>query len=281
MEGQKTMSSNAPVFLLGVPRSGTTLLRMMIDSHPDIMCGPEAHWIANRNKDWIPSLRNLAICLTKHEFGAVKSLKGVDEDLIYRQTALFIDEILSASVKSHGKKRWAEKTPKNITDVPFLYRLFPNAKFVHIYRDGRDVALSTLGKWKTIPYFDQELKNNYKNALKRWVDWNQRFWDDTKAKKINYLSVRYEDLAAAPEEEIRKVLDFIEAEWSDKVMSPYEVEHDVITMKGAGMQTFYNRKSIDTAALYRWEKELNWWQKRTTKAIAEETLLKLGYKATE
>ncbi len=270
-----------PIFILGVPRSGTTLLRMMMDSHPEIMCGPEAHWITNQEVGWAPSLRSLTLFLTENKWGAVKGFKGVDEGLIYQLMADFINEIMSTSAWSHGKIQWAEKTPRNIIAAPFLHRLFPQAKFLHIYRDGRDVALSTVGKWKTITIEDKEVKNSYKNALRRWVVWNQRFWDDAKKINLNYLSVRYEDLATSPKEEMARILDFVEVEWSDKVLSPHEAEHDVITMKGEGMKTFYNRKSIDTASLYRWKKDLNWFQKRDTKSVAEETLLKLGYEATK
>ncbi|MGD1703489.1 sulfotransferase family protein [Dapis sp. BLCC M229] len=269
-----------PIFILGVPRSGTTLLRMMIDSHPEIMCGPEAPWITNQQLDWAPSLRSLTRFLTRNEWGAVKAFKGVEQDLIYQLMANFIDEIMSASARSHGKIQWAEKTPRNIIALPFLYQLFPHAKFVHIYRDGRDVALSTVGKWKTIPISDKKVKNNYKNALKRWVDWNQKFCKDAKKVNLNYISIRYEDLVTSPQTEIGKLLEFLEVEWSDKVLEPHAVEHDIVTMKGAGMQTFFNRNSIDTASLYRWKKELNWLQKRTTKSIAEETLLKFGYEPT-
>ena len=278
----QTILDRPPIFILGVPRSGTTLLRMMIDSHPEIMCGPEAHWITNQQVGWAPSLRSFTQFMTKNEWGAVKGFKGVEEDLVYQLMANFINEIMSVSARSHGKIQWAEKTPRNIIALPFLYRLFPHAKFVHIYRDGRDVALSTIGKWKTIPSMsDKNVKNNYKNALKRWVDWNQKFWKDAKKINLNYISVRYEDLVTSPQVEISKLLEFLEVAWSDRVLEPHAAEHDIITMQGEGMKTFFNRKSIDTASLYRWKKELNWLQKRTTKSIAEETLLKLGYESTK
>ncbi|MDJ0553987.1 MAG: sulfotransferase [Microcoleaceae cyanobacterium MO_207.B10] len=284
---QVTLTSNQPsldhppIFILGVPRSGTTLLRMMIDSHPEIMCGPEAHWITNEELGWAPSLRSLTLFLTQNQWGVAKAFKGVDEDLIYQLMANLINEIMSTSARSHGKIRWAEKTPRNIIAAPFLYKLFPHAKFIYIYRDGRDVALSTIGKWKTITIAEKKVKNNYRNALKRWVEWNKKFKKDAKKIGLNYISIRYEDLATSPQEEMAKLLDFIEVEWSDKVLSPHESEHDIITMKGEGMKTFYNRHSIDTASLYKWKKDLNWWQKRISKSIAEETLLKLGYEPTK
>ncbi|MGK7919261.1 MAG: sulfotransferase [Trichodesmium sp.] len=281
MTSPKPILQLPPIFILGVGRSGTTLLRMMIDSHPTLMCGPEAPWITNQLLDSAPSLRSLTLFLTRNKWGPVKAFQGVEEDLIYRLMANFIDEIMSSSARSYGKTQWAEKTPKNIIALPFLYRLFPHAKFVHIYRDGRDVALSTIGKWKTIPFYDKKVKNNYKNALKRWVDWNQKFWQDAEQVGVNYISIRYEDLVASPQVEMSKLFEYLEVAWSDQVLDPYQVYHDIVTMKGAGMQTFFNRNSIDTASVYRWKTELNWLQKQITKSIAEETLLKLGYEPTK
>ncbi|MEQ9236749.1 sulfotransferase family protein [Coleofasciculus sp. E2-BRE-01] len=271
---------HSPIFLLGVGRSGTTLLRMMLDSHPEIMCGSEAPWITNQVIDGFPSLRELTQYLIKHKWGPVNGLTGVNEDIIYQQMALFIDGIMSTAAQSYGKTRWADKTPRNIIAVPFLYRLFPHAKFIHLFRDGRDVALSTkAAPWKTIPYRSNKVKNTYGNALKRWVDWIETFHIDAKALKLTYLPVRYEDLVCSPKSEIQKILDFIEVEWSDQVLNPYKFEHD--TVEGEGRKSFYLRQSIDTQALYRWKKELNWFERRSTKAIGEETLLKLGYESTE
>ena len=270
-----------PIFILGVPRSGTTLLRMMIDSHPEIMCGPEAPWITNQVEGGAPSIQQLTLFLANHKWGPVKGFTGVDEDLVYESMASIIDRFMSAAAQSHGKSRWAEKTPRNIIAVPFLYRLFPNAKFIHIFRDGRDVALSTKdGNWKTIPYRTNKIKNTYGNALKRWVDWIEQFQNDAQALSITYLSIRYEDLVSSPQEEMRRVLEFLEVEWSDQILNPYKVEHDIISTKGEGIKSFYERQSIDKQSLYRWKKELNWFQRRLTRNLAEETLLKLGYGAT-
>ena len=133
IESSQTILDRPPIFILGVPRSGTTLLRMIIDSHPEIMCGPEAPWITNQQLDWAPSLRSLTLFMTKNEWGAVKAFKGVEQDLIYQLIANFINEIMSVSARSHGKIQWAEKTPRNIIALPFLYRLFPHAKFCLLY----------------------------------------------------------------------------------------------------------------------------------------------------
>lgn len=275
--------SYPPIFLVGVPRSGTTLLRMLIDSHPDIMCGPEAPWIAGRGIRGLANVRDLTLYLTENEWGAANSLTGVDQEMIYKLMASVIDEIMSTAVRSQLKCRWADKTPENIVAVPFLHHLFPDAKFVHIFRDGRDVALSTQERlWEKISFQtgrSRRVKNTYSNALKRWVSWIKQFHVDVERLNVSYLSTRYEDLVCSPREEMQKILDFLEVRWSDQVLNPHERSHDTVD-RGEGVKSFYRRQSIDTQSLYRWKSELNWFQKRLTKAIAEEALVNLGYGPT-
>ena len=273
--------NKSAIFLLGVPRSGTTLLRMMIDSHPEIMCGPEAPWIAGWGAGKQPNLKELALFLANNKWGAVKGLTGVEQESIYDLIASLIDGIMSKSAQAQAKRYWADKTPTNIIAVPFLYSLFPNAKFVHIFRDGRDVALSTrAAHWKTINFEGQRVKNNYGNALKRWCTWIEQFHTDTKKLGLTYISVRYENLVCSPKEEMQKILDFLEIPWNDLVLSPHRADHDIVNRKGEGIKSFYKRHSIDTNSLYRWKSQLNWFDRRLTKVVAEKTLMNLGYEAT-
>jgi protein-tyrosine sulfotransferase len=271
----------APIFLIGVPRSGTTLLRMMIDSHPQIMCGPEAPWLAGRGVGNQINFQNLTKFLVHHKWGPVNGFTGIKEELIYEIVASSINEVMSTSAHSQGKFYWADKTPENIISVPFLYKLFPDAKFIHIFRDGRDVALSTkAGQWKTINLQSKYVKNNYINALTRWSSWIEKFQGDVRSLNITYLPVKYEDLVRSPREEMQRIFSFLEIEWNDKVLTPHKAAHDVVDQKGEGIQSFYNRQSVDTQSLYRWKTQLNWLQRYLTKSVAEEFLLELGYEPT-
>lgn len=253
---------------------------MLIDSHPDIMCGPEAPWIAGRGVRGTANIRDLTLYLTENEWGAANALTGVDHEMIYKLMASVLNEIMSTAARSQLKCRWADKTPENIVAVPFLYHLFPDAKFVHILRDGRDVALSTQAKpWKKISFQSKRVRNTYGNSLKRWASWIEQFHVDSERLGIAYLSTRYEDLVSSPKEEMQKILDFLEVEWSEQVLNLYKTNHDTVD-RGEGVKSFYQRQSIDTRSLYRWKSELNWFQRHLTKAIAEETLLKLGYEPT-
>lgn len=280
-----TESTASPIFLLGVPRSGTTLLRMMMDSHPDIMCGPEAPWITGRRMaEPVPNFGSLIMFLTTSEWGPVQAMPGVNEDAIYELAAALIDQVMSKAARHRGKSRWAEKTPENIISLPLLYRLFPQARFVHIYRDGRDVALSTVGcHWKMLHTPAGHVENTYENSIKRWVDWIRELQADAARLTATVYALRYEDLVESPEPQMRRLLEFIGVPWHDDVLKPYEQKHDLTPpsrFQVVGEVSFYERKSIDPGSLYRWKRELGFWQRRKTRAIADKLLLELGYEPT-
>ena len=275
------MTMADPIFVLGVPRSGTTLLRMMLDSHPAIMCGPEAPWVAGRASAPVPSLRAVVDLMAREKWGAVRGLTGVEEDDVAAAAAGFVDRVMGAAVRAHGKARWADKTPENVIAVPFLARLFPGGRYVHLVRDGRDVALSTAAAdWRRIPTLDGRVRNGYLNALRRWRDWNAACRDDAVEAGIPYLLVRYEDLVRDPGTEMRRVLEFVGEPWSDAVLSPHEQRHDVVDPGGEGVKSFFDREGVDRRAIHRWKRDLGPIARILTRRVAEDALLGWGYEPT-
>ena len=274
-------SKLAPIFVVGVPRSGTTLLRMVLDSHPDVMCGPEAPWIAGRGGTPMPSFARLTSFLTENKWGAVSGFSGVDEETVNEAMGGAIDTILSKAAATQGAKRWAEKTPENVINAPFLHRLFPHARFVHVVRDGRDVALSTIrSQWKTIVLHASRVRNTYRNALRRWVEWTNQFEGDAAALNLSYRRVFYESLVRDPERELRQLLAFLRLPWRDDILRPHENPHDIIDERGEGVRSFLGRDGIDTQSINRWQQELTLFQRRITRRLAEPTLTQWGYAPT-
>jgi hypothetical protein len=254
---------------------------MILDAHPDVMCGPEAPWIAGRGSGKPPNLKDLTHFLVSDKWGPVSGFNGVTKDTVYQTVAAAIHRIMSAAAKEQSKTRWAEKTPENILAVPFLYRLFPDAKFVHIVRDGRDVAISTSqASWKRIAFEGQRIRNNYHNALRRWVAWITQFLRDAESLGLTFFTLRYEDLVLEPPDRLKDLLRFLDLPWSDRILDPHGSRHDIIDPKGEGVTSFYQRHDIDTNALYRWKTQLRARQKAMSLKIAEETLVRLGYGTT-
>lgn len=139
---------SAPFFIVGSARSGTTLVRMILNSHPGVAVPPESRFIVElwRGEKAVDVGETLA-ALAAHPRFQLWSLpiEKVREQLGPTARAPYA-EIMTAAytayAKSRGKTRWGDKTPRYVQHIPLLAELFPDARFVHIIRDGRNVALS-------------------------------------------------------------------------------------------------------------------------------------------
>ena len=139
----------APLFVLGVSRSGTTLLRVVLDRSPGIAVPDESFFIpllARRHRGtvdrdrFLEDLSRLQVLaawgLSLDDIGA-----GIHPGT---STGEAIAAIFEAYAAHEGKPRWGDKTPMYMRHLPLLERLFPDAQYVHLIRDGRDAALSFL-----------------------------------------------------------------------------------------------------------------------------------------
>ncbi len=261
-------SGLAPIVLGGCGRSGTTLLRMMLDSHQQICCGPESNLFRRRALD----PESLA-----DRFGFPRA--AVRE--IYDRAGSrpkFIDAFASLCMQKTGKSRWAEKTPRNIGRIGEIFRCFPEARFVHVLRDGRDVACSLrthprhrVKNGKLVP---RDTWKRIAGCARRWrddIEGSRPFWSDPR-----FHTVRYEDLVLNPRPVLEQLMAFLGEPW-DEVM----LEH-----AGAGSpfrdvtrfaQSPEALAAVSTASLGRWQRDLDARDRRIFKQIAGELLIELGY----
>lgn len=268
-----------PVFIVGVPRSGTTLLRVILDSHPNLAVGPECPWISGNYGDLV-SFRHLYEALIAHKSGPTANLKGVNENVVAKALGKAIDEILSSYAQGNGKQRWLEKTPDNIAFIPFLNTLFPNAKYIHIIRDGRDVASSSFRskkKWGShINCCGERLENTIINCLKRWDLWVNQFQEQTRELGLDAYEFQYESLIVNPEKTIARILDFLNESWSDNVLNYLEHSHDLPEHE-MGTKDIITKKRFSDESMGRWKKDFSLKDKIQYKKVAGETLEKFGY----
>src|SRR5262249_42877086 len=99
-----------PIFILALPRSGSTLLRTLLDSHPSIACGPETPWLGAHQPSSVMALHQF---LTESPFGYCRNF-GVAPDVVTDACHQFVTSLLEGYARSKGKQRWAEKTPDNL-----------------------------------------------------------------------------------------------------------------------------------------------------------------------
>lgn len=216
IEKLRTIKNSAPIFIVGCPRSGTTLLLRLIRDYLDIGFGrDDGRFIRYRNLlEYYGDLEqdeNLARLL--HDIFADDAFRRRFKDLSLepgqvisaleeRTFSEFVRLIYAAFALAQGKSRWGGKTPQYVFHIAGLSEMFPDAKFIHIVRDGRDVALSLFGMPWGAP------RNCY-TAAKYWqerVDAAQASGADLGAEK--YLEIKYERLLSDPVGVFQKIVDF-------------------------------------------------------------------------
>lgn len=203
-------------FVVGVGRSGTTLLRLMLDAHSEVAMPPETHFV--------PAFLESAGRLRFTPKRAVETIVsdphrrwndfGLDPaDLLARfeaiprfNTADALRAFYALYAESHGKPRWGDKTPDYIKRMRRIERALPEAAFIHVIRDGRDVALSTN---RRIAQRGHREPLPASRSAKRWRSRIERARADA-PKLGRYLEIRYEDLVADTEPALRRVCELCE-----------------------------------------------------------------------
>lgn len=271
-----------PVFIVGVPRSGTTLLRVILDSHPNLAVGPECPWIGGSYGN-LTSFKDMYRSLVNDQRGPVRNFEGISDDDVALAIGSAISNILQAYAIAQGKKRWVEKTPNHITDIPFIAKLFPRCKYIHIVRDGRDVACSSYNERVTwgpeLINGEERLPNTRLNALQRWCQWVSQFEKWQRQFNMDVCRIRYEDLLRNPRSVIEDVLDFIEEPWVEDVLNFKDFRHDMPAWE-AGSRDVLRSSGFSKTSVDRWKKEFSDTERSIAASFADHTLLRLGYEGT-
>ena len=261
--------SLGPIFVGGAGRSGTTLMRVMLDAHPRICCGPELKVL--------PSIAEWYQTLTRNFAGVMQSYHNQPADL-QRYFRTFIESLVDNFRRASGKPRWAEKTPHNILFLIPLGEIFPDARFIHLVRDGRDVAASlvTMNWINPLTGRKWDYVQNIANAARYWREVvslaRQQAEHPVVAGRV--LEVRYEALVADPAGTMRQVLDFLGEPWDDAVLSYHTKERSHEPREASTEQAL---QPISSRSIGRWQTELTRLDRAAFKAEAGELLKVLGY----
>ena len=267
---------NATV-VLGVSRSGTTLLKAMLDAHSQLAIPSESYFLpqlwdrhgARPERDaFVEDLTRLE---RLREWGV--DPEAVRARLPERPTfAEAVQSIYRLYAESRGKPRFGDKTPLYMQHLGVLDRAFPGARYVHIVRDGRDAALSLVAMRRK-PRFNLARPRgigDFAVAWRREVRAAQRF-----GRTHPYFELRYEDLVAEPESRLREVCTFLELEYEPGMLDYHRREDPLLYADHPRLAEPPVRDARS------WRKEMRPADADLFEAIAGDLLAELGYECAQ
>jgi hypothetical protein len=228
---------NPYVFIVGCPRSGTTLLRRLVDTHSHIAIIHQSRFIPNffeRRRGLTPEglvttklvdrlleARGVKNLETSREM--LESLVEAGEPVSY---STFVTGIFDLYGKGQGKRLVGDKTPAYVRRIPTLHALWPEAKFVHLIRDGRDVCMSATN-WRKADHALGRFSTwevDQVSTAAVWWEWHVRLGrEDGGSLAPNlYHEVRYEELVSEPAKECENLCDFLDLPYDDAMLKFHE-----------------------------------------------------------
>lgn len=280
-----TLNQNPYLFVVGCPRSGTTLLQRMLDHHPQLAIANDTHFIPRA----IKGLTDRAdLLLTPELIERVRGYHrfprlGLSDTAVSEAAAQahtyseFVSALYLAYGRLQGKPLAGEKTPDYVLYLPLLHALFPWVKTVHIIRDGRDVALSTL-EWAREdkgPGRLQLWREEPMAVCALWWRWqvSQGRQDGEVLGSARYLEVSYEELVAQPEQTLRGIAAFLKLPFVPEMLTYYEGKiHPNPDLSAK------NQWLPPTPGLRDWRTQMADREVELFEAIAGDLLSALGYK---
>lgn len=295
--------SGRPIFIGGDGRSGTTLLNVVLDSHPLLAVGPELHFAGPVNLgpyilhccDLIerkdprtigkalaenPDIKPGVQCVRRIQRAGfeIDDLKRLIPEAMQRtksdlesfaDRSVLVDLLGRLACERDGKSRYGFKIMREIRNVAKYAEVWPEAQFVHIIRDGRDVAASQMLEHGSWGYGDIEI------AAKGWVSVIEEA--RASALGLSYHEIRYEDLVQDPEPALRALLSFLDVPWHDAVLRHEQEDHAFFHTHVRHPSRDAAKKPINTQAVGRFRNDLTPEQIAGFEAIALPKLRELGY----
>jgi hypothetical protein len=292
LRGREDQGHAPAPFVVGVGRSGTTLLRLMLDAHPQVAIPPETHFIPElievADRGGLDPERAVEVIASVRQWGDFGFTRG---ELVERlraagdlDAAVTIRAFFAAYAERHGKPRWGDKTPIYVESIPAIAATLPEARFIHLIRDGRDVALSR-STWSEGQAPDPT------RAGRRWKRRIERARKD--ARDVGaYLEQRYEDLVVDTEATLRRTCEFCALDFDPAMLRYHERAEERLSELGdlpargaKGERASSDRLAIHTLTreppqrerVARWKAEMSAADRAAYEAEAGDLLADLGY----
>ena len=236
----KFLKPTKPIFIVGCPRSGTTVLTVRLGRHSQVVAPPETHFFELITHFWPPGIKKQPMSnATIKRFLKIPRIRKLDlklsevinlvdhTDRTHRSLFCVIMECLRQET---GKPIWCEKSPRNLHHAEKIYKFFPNAKIVHIVRDGRDVANSLRNVfWR---------ENNLAIQAHEWL-YNAKIGFELQKRfsHSSFLTVFYEEFIEAPEKVLGSICNFVGLKLESQQLINTKGSKDMAVDKWTGHQS--------------------------------------------
>jgi len=251
--------NDRPIFVGGCPRSGTTLLTAMLHAHPELAMPPETRFVVEsyQRRVQFGDLRDEANRRAVGEWiVGTKKTRFADLQLDPIRTAALVatapptigslsGAVLREFAARDGKRRWGDKRPKHIQHIRLIFRLFPDAQFIHLIRDARGctASLKKLGWWG---YEAPDALSLWRRSVESGIRAREFLRPD------QYLELRYEDLVADPVSQLQRICAFLGTGFTPVMLQHHETGEKLID------KPYHERvyRPVDDASLQSWREVL-------------------------
>lgn len=285
-------SSDKPIFIVGVPRSGTTLLSAMLSSHSKMECGPETHFFRNLINtkpsslidphNWPETARDFILSISHTNFSNPDRILLIDKYQLteeeiteyLKKRSPTISSILSSITEQYmrrsGKRRWIEKTPDHIEHVKTIRKYFPKSPIIRIIRDPRDVSLSL----QKVPWGVE----SFVHGLVLWKHLDMSSEDFFSTDPLSY-TIRYEDLLTNPRQELLELCEFIGEDFEEDMLnttnSGKQLNTQSVPWKAKASQP------LDRSRIQAWRSELTQFEKKVADSLIGDRISIHSYETGE
>lgn len=287
-----------PIFIIGCPRSGTTVLASILNRHSQIASATETHFfnfIAKNNYKWddfdlnafkrfleesrITDFTNLLQADSVSLIDKFTNYKTTEDETLLESNEFHkkqvFDILMNTLLEKRHKKRFCEKTPQHLNNVNEILKLYPQAKFVHLVRDGRDTVNSLL----KMPWRPDGLVNNARFWI-QYIKLGQELNKQAEALVNNLLTVKYENLLKQPNETIKLICEFIDEKFEPQMLQESQADIEIFSP----WESTWKHKSsqdLDASRIGAWSRELSMDDQIILNYLLRKELLALSYPVPE
>jgi len=228
----------SPVFILGMPRSGTSLMEQVLSSHPKIYGAGELKYMTS-------ALENIEVAKRRVKLGDIEAAFPYDLNASFEQRGeWYVDKL--RKIASESAERIVDKMPGNFNFVGLIHAILPNSKIIHSRRHPVETCLSCyrilFSEGQHWSYNLAQTGRYYRQYWHMMNHWREQYPE-------MMFEVRYEDNIHNFEEQAKSLIDYLGLEWDEKCLDFYNTDRPVKTASAAQV-----RKPIYKTSMNRWRK---------------------------